>query len=223
MARFQQTNRRRVQIDPKTLRKHSQVHQKRAQSILVTGRRERTETGFIVPGYSGKGFETYFETLLSGTATALFQHPKKTKTVRITGGSGVVVIDSDSEIEEKPLQPGDEIVLKAGTAYRFSTTSGNNLEMFVSQDSKYSARLETLESPTAPRVTPDSVLQPAERTTAPVITRRGSKAKLQQLEASGQRIESSQVVLPTAVNTAVVAETMNAKPSMGNFTSEGAG
>lgn len=224
MTKFNQTARRRMpQIDPKTLKKRSHVRKQLADSVVVLGRREPTETGFVVPGYSGSTFETYFETLLPGSATALMQHPKKVRVVRIVDGTGVVAVCDDGVISERTLNAGDEVVLASGTSYRFATTSGNALSMFVTQSAKYTAKLEILEPATLVEV-PSSVLRPGNRTPQepPVPPRRGSnKARVQQAARAGTRLDPSQVIPPAPdIGVAAVAEVMNVRPSMGAFADE---
>lgn len=215
-------------MDPKLLKKHSSVARKHANNIIITGAREKTETGFKVPGHSGKDFETFAETLLPGTASALCRHPKKDRVVRILAGGGYVILDDGtSDPEDKRIHPGDEVILRAGVSYRFATTSGESLEMHVSQGSKYDARLEILEEASATVEVTPGLLNPAERAaSAPpgMSLRRGSKAKQQQLSNSGNRSvkPAGQIDISAAAGTSATAE-MNVRPSMGRFSDEGAG
>ncbi len=75
--------RKRRQPDPRKIKKHSDIMRRTASSLVVGGGRERTETGFRVPGFQGKTFETYFETMLAGTSTPDYKHEKKDRTIRV--------------------------------------------------------------------------------------------------------------------------------------------
>lgn len=215
-------------MDPKLLKKHSSVARKHANNIVITGAREKTETGFKVPGHSGKSFETFAETLLPGTASPLYCHPKKDRVVRVLAGGGYVILDDGSgDPVDKRIHPGDEVILKAGVSYRFATTSGESLEMHVSQGSKYAARLEILEEASSTAEVTPGLLNPAERAVSAVpgvSLRRGSKAKQQQLSNSGNRAvkPAGQVDIAAAAGTSAT-EVMNVRPSMGRFSEEGAG
>jgi len=228
MATNQQTARRRRQdIDPKLLRKHSDVVQRRSVSLVTTGHRERTETGFRIPGFTGKGLETFVETFVSGTASPLMCHAKKDRVVRVLSGAGFVVLASDTGAPhtEKSVHPGDEIVLRANTNYGFSTASSQALELAIAQEPGYEKQLKIIQKSAAVREISDAQLIPAVRdlTTLGMSHRRGSKAKEQLQSTHSARMQSGQVMPDAPLNPAAVLPMNNAKPSMGRFAEEGAG
>jgi len=61
--------RKRRQPDPRKIKKHSDIMRRTSASATVGGTREKTETGFVVSGFKGKTFETYYETMLAGTSS----------------------------------------------------------------------------------------------------------------------------------------------------------
>ncbi len=187
----------------------------------------------MIPGHSGSVIETYCEVFLPGTASGLLKHPKKDRVVRVLSGGGFVILDDGkNDPIDKRIQPGDEIILKAGVAYRFATTSDQPLELHVAQESKYTARMEVLEESGATKdVTPEMLL-PAERveyTPPGTPLRKGSKARQQQAVANSKRTPSGQVINHESAGikqsdgaaTATVAN--NLRPSHGRFDDAGAG
>ena len=232
-----QTNRRkrRPQIDPKTLKKRSQIAQRKTPSVVVTGEKEATSTGFRILGHSGKVIETYYETLLAGTASDTVVHHKKDRIVRILAGIGFVVLSvgSDDPVTRK-VYAGDELVFKAGTTHRLVTTSDQGLELHVSQEAKYDHRMEVVAKSDATKEVSEGMLQPSVRdeTVRGIQPRRGSKARMQQAIKSGGRVPSGQVfdssgqpVAPreAADGIATAVSGLNARPSMGRFDEAGAG
>ncbi len=202
------------------------------------GKKEPTPTGFIIQGHTSKGFETYFETLLPGTTTDLIKHPKKDRVVRIIAGNGFVSMDdgADVVISDKKIQPGDEIVFKAGVAHRLATTSDQSLEFYVIQDIKYGPRLEVLKKSNTIVEMTDGILHPNTRTEASAQKpRRGSKAKQQQTVQNSKRVLSGQIINAEGVavnpekarkqsdDVATATEGFNVRPSGGRFDEAGAG
>lgn len=219
-------------MDPKTLKKHRTVVKAHEANIVVTGKRQRTETGYVIEGYKGTSLETKYEVFLPGSAGPLFRHPKKDKVVRVLAGSGFVTLQQkDGTALDKRIYPGEEIVLKGGIAYRFCTTSNASLEIFSAQEGKYEARLEVLEPATAKvDVSSDLLKGISEEERKDIFsvqpTRRGSRAAEQQASMAGQRSVPSQVqkhdTEPDSV-TKVVEGVVNVRPSHGKFSEEGAG
>lgn len=217
-------------MDPKTFKKHSQIAQRLASNIVVVGKKEKTTTGYRIPGHSCGSFETYFEALLPGTSSDLIKHPKKDRVVRVlTGGGFVVLDDGKNPSVDKKIHPGDEVVLKAGTSYRFATTADQGLELNVTQAAKYEARMEVLEESGATTEVSDEQLVEAERSLQSTQNhRKGSKAKQQQARKNSKRVASGQVFAVDQETTKVdhgsaAAAIMNARPSMGRFDEDGAG
>lgn len=137
---------KRQQIDPKTLRKHSRIVNERAESLLVVGERNQTDFGYEVSGYSAKSFETLYFALMPNATTPTWRHAKKTRVYRVASGVGhyqkIVGEDDDGQVEvdTRPLSAGDEVVVEPGDAHRITATT--KLELYVTQDSKYAAHLE---------------------------------------------------------------------------------
>jgi len=227
--------RRRQQIDPKTLKKHSQIVKRQTRNVVVLGQKEKTSTGFIIPGHKGKAFETYFETLLAGTASDMVRHPTKDRVIRVVSGDGFVILDDGINARiDKRIQAGDELILKAGVAYRFTTTSNQNLELYVSQEAKYFSRLKMVEESTATTEVTVDMLQENQRNVIDQPARRGSKARQQQARKNSKRMPTGQVFDTSAMpvgpaeaqqteGVATASSVMNARPSHGRFDDSSAG
>lgn len=220
--------RKRRQPDPRKIKKHSDIMRQTASSLLVGGSRERTETGFIVPGFQGKTFETYFETMLAGTSTPDFKHEKKDRTIRILSGSLFVLKDEGNGETQRTARAGDEISFERGTTYRLAT-SKENVEFFVCQSAKYAATLDIIsDSAFVTKEVPDSMLEDQslvgrmyKSTGQGQSRRRGSKAKQQQMAAQGKTVAIIDEPIPGRQG-AVTAQ-VNPGPSHGQFDKEGAG
>jgi len=136
--------RRRQQIDPKKLRKHSQIIEQRSDPVMVVGEREQTDYGFFIDGHKGKSFETKFILIMPSCMTPTWLHEKKSRVVRIVGGIGQYqTFAEDGTVTTKPVTVGDEIVIEPGTTYRI-VSSPSKLECYVTQDSKYEASLKEI-------------------------------------------------------------------------------
>lgn len=209
------------EIDPKTFKKHSQIVKQHKTIVAVTGVRERTETGYIIPGHSCGDFEIYFEMIMPSASSGLMTHPKKAKAIQVLDGTGAVIVN---DITTK-LLPGDQVVLPAGCRYRILTTN-TYLSFFVTQGSKYAARLEVLEPANSKIDIPSELLtgiSPQEKLNLVTVpTRRGSKAREQSIaratSARGNQRETAQPLsrIPDATG-------LNPMPTMGRFSEEGAG
>jgi hypothetical protein len=166
------------------------------------------------------------------------RHPKKDRVLRVQSGGGFIVLDDgNGSTIDKRIYPGDELVIKAGTAYRLATTSDEALEMSVVQDSKYAANLELLDASAATADVAPELLVSVERSglrSENIQPRRGSKARQQQLSRGAMRIPTGQIISaegvplvperPTGGGVAKAVAAMNARPSLGRgFDEEGAG
>jgi len=215
-----------IQIDPKTIKKHSDIAKVNNNNALVAGDREKTKTGFIVPGYTGPGFETYFEVLMPGAVSDRLRHAKKNRVLRVVSGVGFVISETEGEQKEIKIKPGDEFVCEAGSAYRVCTTNKDPLSLFVVQDSKYLARLEVLEESTLTDASSIDEFVSNMRTQSfqdTTTARKGSKAK-EQLVAfrKGSPVATTETA-KAKDSVATVVQSHNVRPSMGNFDAEGAG
>lgn len=230
---------RRRQPDVRNIKKSSDIRKARSKRLIVGGARLPTATGYKVPGFSGKSFETYFECMLEGTTTPLVMHPKKDRTIRIVSGSAFVVTsitndDGTVTEDQKRVIAGDEVALVRGMTYRIAT-AGEQVEMFVCQQAKYEAALEVVEEMMAPVAIPADLLQ------APTVherlvksrpqearrPRRGSRAKEQMVAARGGRVSPQVQIQQSNAQTSPeyggTANALNAKPSGGRFDDAGAG
>lgn len=222
---------RRRSPSARSVKKHSDYAADHTTTVVVGGARVKTKTGYRVPGFVGKSFETFYEVLLAGTSTPVMRHEKKDRTYRVLSGTGFVIVDGT----ERRVFPGDEVACERGSEYRVAT-SNEKLELFVCQQAKYEVNLEVGEDVVAPAVVPASMLQtpsfndrmlsmrPAEASQPP---RRGSKAKLQMRKARGDRT-SPQVVNNAASGAAApefapTTQGVNVKPTGGRFDDAGAG
>lgn len=220
--------RKRRQPDPRKIKKHSDIMRRTASSLIVGGGREKTETGFRVPGFQGKTFETYFETMLAGTSTPDFKHEKKDRTIRILSGSLFVLKDEGNGETQRTAIAGDEIAFERGTTYRLAT-SKENVEFFVCQSAKYAATLEIIsDSAFVTKEVPDSMLEDQslvgrmyKSTGQGQTRRRGSKAKEQLMAMKRKTVAIIEEPIPGRQG-APTAQ-VNPGPSHGKFDKEGAG
>lgn len=151
--------RRKQQIDPKTLRKHSRIVEKRQDPVVVAGDREQTDFGYFIDGYKGKLFETKFVCIMPSSMTPKWQHEKKTRVLRVIGGVGHYETFAESgETAVRPITFGDEVVIEPGTTYRIRSSPAK-LEFFITQDSKYEATLKELEPAESVAQVPPEELQ----------------------------------------------------------------
>jgi len=228
--------RRRRQPDVRTIKKHSDIMRRTSGSLVVGGAREKTPTGLVVPGYVGKTFETYYETMLAGTSTASVLHAKKDRTLRILSGTLFILSQKGDEPDvQQKAYAGDEIVLERGTTYRLAT-SKEDVEFFVCQSAKYAATLEVVDgsSLTTQEINPYLLEEPTHQQRATQSAprdgqsrRRGSKAK-QQLLAQKRGRNSAQVQnsapnAPIPGRAGAIEQGVSPKPSRGRFSDEGAG
>lgn len=136
--------RARQQIDPKTLRKHSRIVEKRQDPVVVAGDKAQTDFGYTIDGYKGKLFETKFVCIMPSSMTPKWQHEKKTRVLRVVGGVGHYETFTEAgETTVRPVTFGDEVVIEPGTTYRIRS-SPSKLEFFVTQESKYESTLKEL-------------------------------------------------------------------------------
>lgn len=134
--------RKRPQIDPTKIRKHSHILAEKQDPFLVVGDRTQTDYGFSVTGVTHKSFETFHMVLMPNTVTPTWLHQKKARVYRVVSGSGYYQQpNSDGSVVTRPLAPGDEVLVGAGSSHRL-TSGVLRLELYVTQDSKYSANLE---------------------------------------------------------------------------------
>ena len=231
-----QSPHQRKQVDPKRFKKRSDVIRQQeaasADKLLVKGDREPTSTGYKVPGFAGE-FETYFEVMLPKTSTNLVQHPGKSRVYRVVGGGGLILKqETVGEGEEEQtnsstaqLGPGDEVVVGPKTVYRLMAAN-LGIELFVVQEKKYEARLKTVaETEVTADVPQELLVAPSEeeilrgtRVAQGSFERRGSKAVMQQqVKKIGKVVQQNQEKkheeMPAAAGTS-----LNARPTMGNFT-----
>lgn len=227
-------HRRRRQVNPRTIKKRSDVvrlqEQEASKSFLIKGKREETNTGYKVVGFTGK-FETYFEFMLPKTSTNVYSHPAKTRTYRVLTGGGALMKLKDVKVGEETkvetsvqkLSAGDEVVVEPGTSFRLLATDFG-LEMFVTQEEKYDSRLKKIADTEVMVEAPSDLLDPpseeevekATEAAQGIRARRGSKAAQQQSAqkptqggaAAAEPLER----MPEAASVGV-----NARPTMGNF------
>ncbi len=228
--------RRRALISPRDLRKSSQSR-RAASTVKVAGEREPTETGYRAAGYTGKNFETFFEVMLSGTASAFLLHEKKDRSFWVISGQGFLTTeDSVNGQKTRRIFPGEHVSLDRGVTYRIATTATDQLEFFVSQSAKYEVSLQIIAPSDATRVATEAQLaEPSlderlsQGTSAqPVSRRRGSKAAQQQklrhrrspqVEETFKVVPDGRQVVPGSGGHVGV----NAQPGGGRFDDAGAG
>lgn len=224
--------RKRRQPDPSKIKKRSDYQRQYQNEVLVGGSRSNTDTGFVIPGFSGKSFETYYEAMASGTSSPVYMHPKKDKTIRVITGVLHVICSGEEGTVQINAIPGDEVVLQRGTPYRLATIK-DDAGFFVCQQSKYSSTLEVVEEDAAitREISASFLEEPSKedrvRSNLPHTggtSRKGSKAKQQLVALRASRDNRAVEVTKPAKGTAAAAVYgSNPRPSMGNFDPDGAG
>ena len=228
--------RRRRQPNARTIKKHSDIVRRSSGGLVVGGARERTPTGLVVPGYVGKTFETYYETMLAGTSTASVLHAKKDRTIRIiTGTLFVLSQKGDAPNVQQLAHPGDELVFERGTTYRLAT-SKEDCEFFVCQSAKYAATLEVVDATSLTSKEVDDFLLQEPTQTQRIsqakprdgqTRRKGSKAKEQLMAAKAGRNSAQIAELPPSApipgRAGAIESGVSPSPSRGRFSDEGAG
>jgi mannose-6-phosphate isomerase-like protein (cupin superfamily) len=223
--------RKRRQPDVRKIKKHSDIMRAQRGNVVVGGAREKTDTGYVVPGYKGKTFETYFESMLAGSSTATYKHEKKDKTIRIISGDLFVLTKTDGVEKQQRAIAGDEVVLERGTEYRLAT-SKEDVEFFVVQSAKYNAAIEIVSesSLVARDVSPELLETPTmqhriNRTRPQDVgtRRRGSKAKQQLMAQRGGRKVAQVIDEPIPGRVGAVEPGVSPRPSLGKFSEEDAG
>jgi mannose-6-phosphate isomerase-like protein (cupin superfamily) len=226
--------RKRRQPDARKIKKHSDFADRTANKLIVGGTRERTDTGFVVPGYRGKTFETYYETMLAGTSTSTYRHEKKDRTIRVLSGVLFVLASNGGEDTERRAIAGDEIAIDRGTSFRLAT-SIEPVSMFVCQSAKYAATLELVTDSTLnSKPIPENLLQEPtlgqrisqiDPSQAPTL-RKGSKAKEQLVAMHAGRKGGATTIdepIPGRVGDVSASHGVSPRPSGGKFSEEGAG
>ena len=222
--------RRKRQVSPRNMKKHSTIVQQRsANDIVVQGDREETEVGYIIKGFEGKHFETFWEVILDGNASALVRHPAKEKVIRVISGAGYAILFKEDEkgkttTEEIKLNAGDEVVLEPDVAYRLSATS-TPLEFFGIQAHKYNKRLHVVEPPVvSTEVTVDAFLWNKRDDLEPVAQRRMNSSKAVDQQRNEAKSKGRNVSTAYIPSTGGEQAGLNPKPGGGRqFDEAGAG
>lgn len=135
-------DRKRPQIDPKKLRKHSHIVASKQDPFLVVGDRVQTDFGITVSGAANKAFETQYMVVVPNSMTPTWKHAKKVRVYRVISGSGYYQESDDAgTVTTKPLSAGDEVIAEPGKSHRL-TSGVIKLELYVTQEAKYEANLE---------------------------------------------------------------------------------
>ncbi len=222
--------RRKKKVNPRQIKKHSSIVQKRsANNIVVQGTQEETDIGYIIPGFKGKSFETFWEVILDGNATALVRHPAKEKVIRVISGVGYAILNKEDKegkpvVEEIKLNAGDEVVLEPGVAYRITATNVP-LEFFGIQAEKYDKRLHVVEPPViSTEVTLDAFLWNKREEEQPPAQRRMNRSKAQYQQSKEAKSKGRNVSAPHIPSTGGEASGLNPQPGGGRqFDEAGAG
>lgn len=187
--------RKKEQVSPRSLRKASR-HRNQYPEIraAAAGGREPTRTGYVIPGISCKEYETFYEYIDSQQSTDKIMHEKKTRSYRVLGGRGFAVLEAEGKQTSVVLVAGIELHIPPGTSCTIATTSTDVVELIVIQSSKYSARMEILETFDTKSSLDNSNLGDVteqdlvrKSSTPPIPRRRGSKAAEQQKQLAMER------------------------------------
>lgn len=156
--------RARPKIDPQKIRKHSDIVSEKKETLLILGDRTQTDFGYVILGVTNKFFETSYMAMAPLGTTPVWLHAKKARAYRVAAGFGYYQ-EFDEElvmVKSQRLEPGDEVLAAPGTAHR--VTSGPvKLELYVTQEGKYSANLEELKPVETPATVPAGDLQSVTR------------------------------------------------------------
>lgn len=223
---------RKQQVDPKKLRKHSAIvkHEAEFDAFTVPGERVRTDTGFKVEGTVCDDFETYYEYLAEGQLSARYLHATKTRSFRVLAGQGVLVVYKDDDSRALALVSGTEITAVPGIAYEVRSSPNTTLELFVTQSAKYDDDLQVVkEYNLVPAVLTDEQLRPISREEAlrnnlPITsTRRPRSLQKAAQQQTAKAAEAGRLVSAPEPAGGAAGPVINVRPSMGNFDLEGAG
>lgn len=198
------------------------------ETIKMSGTRVKTDTGFLIDGFKGTGFETRYELMVPSSSTPLLWHPSKDKSIRILAGTGTVTLeDPDGVITEHVLKPNVELVFLRNIKYRITAVS--TLEFYVSQQVKYDLNLKVLDPSLAvSREIPETLLNSYTEAVLPSGPRTSNEKTREQLanaRIAAKNKVSSQVVTPVPGPEYSITTTFgkNPKPTGGNFDESGAG
>lgn len=209
-------------VDPKSLPKHSKIMHRSQANNLVSGERTKTKTGYTASRSESTGFETYFETILSGGAWDVLMHDRKVRVVHVISGTGFVRMGEDF----KKVLPGDSLAFNPGVEYSIGTYN-QDVSFYVVQEAKYDARLIIVADGASLDIPPDVLtgISPEDKVHlySGSNTRRGSKAR-EQAALSSSNKRRDQIVTPSMLERVPdTVDGVNLKPSMGRFSNEGAG
>jgi mannose-6-phosphate isomerase-like protein (cupin superfamily) len=220
---------RRRTVSPRNLRKRSDYMREYEDTVKVPGERVLIPTGYRVSSFKNGSFETFYEVMLAGTSTNRLRH------LWVLAGQGFLEIQRPEESSlTKRLIPGDHVSIPRGSSFRVATTSQQTLEMIVTQQAKYEAKLEVLEELETARETPAADLaEPSlhDRMTSVinVTPRRGSKAAQQQVATRKERGREGGGHPPLGAPQSGGGDLMgfvqgkNPRPTGGKLSAEGAG
>lgn len=207
---------KRVAIDPKKLRKHSDIVKAeiKTNQFVVVGEKEQTLTGYKVAGTTCGDFETYYEYMADGVPTDRFIHPSKSRSYRVIAGQGVLIVSKDGANRAIALIPGTEVTAVPGIAYQLRSSPQAPLEVYVTQAANYEEELRVAEPSTANpanvsedmlrTVTREEVLAANINDSTPRRRPRGQqKAVQQQVEkalAAGRAVAAPEAIAAVEVN-----------------------
>jgi mannose-6-phosphate isomerase-like protein (cupin superfamily) len=223
--------RKRPQIDPTKIRKHSQIVAEKQDPFLVLGDRTQTDYGFTVSGVQQKAFETLYMVLMPNAITPTWLHPKKQRVYRVVSGSGYLqTYDAAAVLVTRPLAPGDEVLVEAGISHRI-TSGVLRLEMYVTQESKYVTNLEEVAPAETVAAVPEADLRSVSAAEKHVllgntpVSRRNSRAAEQIAASRGARATVDRSAQNAEKGDRFLRGTdsgINAKPIL-DFSEDGAG
>lgn len=146
------TRRKRPAIDPKTLKKHSQVMAVHkgldpvgtvSRAFSVRDGSTKTATGYRDDRLQAKNFETFVEVLSPRTSTNTFKHQTGTKWVFCLEGSLFLSLKVEDKEYRVTLDKGQSYELGPMVEYVISSPADYS-SMLVVQDSKYEKRLKVV-------------------------------------------------------------------------------
>lgn len=180
-------------VDPHSGRRHSDIVNKNGQSVVHSSdlaNRKVTASGWRIDYFNGD-FDVYYELMCARNASGLLRHETKDRCIRVLSGQLFVTVAG----QITSVLTNQVCVLTKGTEYELATSGDSDVELLVTQDSKYDEDVDRVSEASVGNSTPRI------RPTAQPIQSRSSSGKAQQAaealqDARTQRIQARQRPVP---------------------------
>lgn len=180
-----------------------------------------SSVGYSTQPTDTPGFSMYGEYLAPSCVGPKVMHPKKTRVYRVLSGEGRLFKYGEEDTSIEKMTIGNAYVCGPGVPFQVSSSGTNHVEFLVVEDSKYSARLTTLEQ----EFSPENVKLPEAMGVGPDVftvdkadkKRFSEKSARAQQARAAKRVSGGGVSAPSPLPSGFVPEGLNARPSMGKF------